>query len=87
MNIVYEPICNNWSQQAQPERYAGCEAWVMWAESGTQLCIWEKKTKRVTVYMFTCKGFDVEKVLQYIKDWFTCTDYEYKILNFSFISY
>lgn len=80
MTIVHGPLVNNWSQKYNSEKYAGFEAWVMWAESGAQLYIWEKSAKLITVDVLTCKDFDEKIAISFIKDWFNCQEFEYMII-------
>ena len=80
MTVVHGPLVNNWSQRYNPKKYAGFEAWVMWAESGAQLYVWEKTAKLITVDIFTCKSFDEEKAIDFIKNWFKCKELEYMII-------
>lgn len=77
MQIVYGPIVNNWAHQHDPEKYGGCEAWVMWVESGTQVYTWEKKGKFISIDMYSCKKFDVNNAVVFTREWFGCIDYDF----------
>ena len=80
MKIVYGPLVNNWAEQKFPDQYDGCEAWVMWAESGTQLYVWEKDARLITVDIYTCNDFSLHKAIKFTSDYFQCQKYEFYVL-------
>ncbi|MCA9352989.1 SET domain-containing protein [Patescibacteria group bacterium] len=80
MTIIFGPISNNWAERKFPERYDGCEAWVMWAESGTQLYLWETPKRLITVDIYTCSDFSIHNALQFTTNYFQCCDYEFDVL-------
>ena len=58
------------------QNYGWC-CWTPWVESGSMLYTFEKE-KFVTLYIDTCKPFDVDKCLNFIREFFSPLELEYK---------
>ena len=69
MTIVYGPFAGEWAHQAMPDKYGAWEAYAIWAESGIHIYVWEK-APLITFEIFTCKDFDIDVALNFIKQEF-----------------
>lgn len=65
MTIIYGPIVRNLAGRINPI-HGGYESIIIWAESGVQLYTW-KKFKFFTLDIYTCKKFDVQSVITFVK--------------------
>ena len=68
MHVVYGPKVMDLAGEINP-KHAGLEGIMIWAESGVQCYTWEKQ-KFFTCDIYSCKQFDVEKTVAFVKDFF-----------------
>ena len=66
MTVIMGPMVHSWAKDFRPDHYDGLEATVMWAESGAQVYTWEK-FRAITIDVYTCKDFSVDKAIEYTK--------------------
>ncbi|MBM3200496.1 hypothetical protein FJZ53_06160 [Candidatus Woesearchaeota archaeon] len=74
MTIIYGPMVKNLAGRINPI-HKGLEAFLIWAESGTQVYTWENE-KFFTVDIYSCKEFDVDTAVKFTKEYFGCKDDE-----------
>ena len=55
----------------------GYEAYVLWVESGSTVYVWEK-LQFLTVDIYTCKTFDTQKAVDFVREFFKTTDFDYQ---------
>lgn len=51
----------------------GVAGFMAWAESGCSIYTWDK-FKFLSVEIYTCKQFDTEKAINFVKEYFNCTE-------------
>ena len=56
----------------------GEAAWIHWETSGAHFYAWEQPLLFFSVDIYTCKAFEVDKVLKFTKDFFECEELEFK---------
>lgn len=56
----------------------GEAAWIHWETSGAHFYAWEDPQLFFSVDIYTCKAFDVRKVLDFTRDYFKCKELVYK---------
>lgn len=76
MTIIYGPIVKNLAGKLNP-LHDGFEAFMIWAESGTQVYTW-KNENFFTVDIYSCKKFEVMPAVDYTKCFFKTKDIVYK---------
>jgi len=76
MTIIYGPIVKNLAANINPI-HKGFECILIWAESGTSVYTWENKNF-FTVDIYTCKRFDVNTTVNFIRNFFEAKEIEFK---------
>lgn len=76
MTIVYGPIVKNVAGPLNP-KHAGLEALAIWAESGLSVYVWDNP-KFFTSDIYTCKPFDPQVAVDYIRDFFGSEEMVFK---------
>jgi len=76
MTIIYGPLVKNLAGKINPF-HSGLEAFLIWAESGTQVYTWEKD-KFFTVDIYSCKKFKAKTAVEYTKEYFKAKELVYK---------
>lgn len=56
----------------------GWAGWIHWETSGAHFYAWEEPRLFFSVDIYTCKAFDPEKVAQFTKNYFRCTEQIHK---------
>src|SRR5687768_8346170 len=59
------------------ERY-GWAGWIHWETSGAHFYAWDQPFVFFSVDVYTCKAFDVEKAVEFTRDYFDATQVAYK---------
>ena len=52
----------------------GEAAWIHWETSGAHFYAWEKPVLFFSVDIYTCKAFEVNKVVEFTKRYFDCSE-------------
>lgn len=61
----------------QSDRY-GWAGWIHWETSGAHFYAWDDPLLFFSVDIYTCKEFDVEKTVQFTKEFFNATQVAFK---------
>lgn len=85
MTIVHGPCVGYWAEEYKPDVYTGNEAYVIWAESGSQFYWWRTK-KFFTVDIYTCNDFDVEDAISMVSKYFG-NNFQYNLVPEIFEQY
>jgi S-adenosylmethionine decarboxylase len=75
MRIVFGPMTRREGEKIS-EKHTGTELFTIWAESSMVLYTWEK-FNFVTMDIYTCKDFSIEKAVEFIREYFGATDITY----------
>ncbi len=59
----------------------GVAGFMAWAESGCSIYTWDK-FNFLSVEIYTCKKFDIEKGVSFIKEYFNCSEVESQELTY-----
>lgn len=71
MITLIEPVTH------RSESY-GEAAWIHWESSGAHFYAWEQPILFFSVDIYTCKAFEVDKVVKFTKEFFEASEIEYK---------
>jgi len=66
MRVLLEPVTH------RSERY-GWAGWIHWETSGAHFYAWDEPVPFFSVDIYTCKAFDVTRVLEFTRDRFRAT--------------
>jgi S-adenosylmethionine/arginine decarboxylase-like enzyme len=75
MHIINGPFISSATGKAKPI-HDGYEGQVVWAESGANTYIWTRYNF-ATVDIYSCKDFDTEITLNFVKDYFQLTSFSF----------
>jgi len=78
MTIIAGPFISSATGKSAP-LHDGYEGALVWAESGVNTYIWTN-SNFCTVDIYSCKEFDSESVIEFIKNEFKITDFSYQEL-------
>lgn len=56
----------------------GEAAWIHWETSGAHFYAWEQPLLFFSVDIYTCKAFDVDKVVEFTKDYFEASEVAFR---------
>lgn len=76
MSIFAGPFCwppDKWTNMDVNLKLNDWNGFVAWTESGCHIYTWED-VKFFTIDMYSCKPFDVKKVLAYVTEFYVCDD-------------
>ena len=59
----------------------GVAGFMAWAESGCSVYTWDK-FNFLSVEIYTCKKFDIQNAVDYVKEYFNCTEIESQELTY-----
>ena len=76
MKTINGPFISSATGNAKPI-HEGYEGQVVWAESGADIYVWTKYNF-LTVDIYSCKDFNTEKTINFIKKYFDIKDFTYK---------
>lgn len=76
MTIIYGPMVKNLAGKINPI-HQGLEAFLIWAESGTQVYTWENENF-FTVDIYSCKKFEVKTAVDFTKEYFKAKELVFK---------
>lgn len=76
MTVIYGPMVKNLAGKINPI-HKGLEAFLIWAESGTQVYTWENDNF-FTVDIYSCKEFDVKTAVDFTKKYFKAKKIDYE---------
>jgi S-adenosylmethionine decarboxylase len=63
------------------EIHHGVAGFMAWAESGCSIYTWDK-FNFLSVEIYTCKKFDTQSAVKYVKDYFECTEIDSQDLTY-----
>ncbi len=63
------------------EIHHGVAGFMAWAESGCSMYTWDK-FNFLSVEIYTCKKFDVQSAVNYVKDYFDCIEIDSQELTY-----
>ena len=71
MKVLLEPMTNKSSKY-------GWAGWVHWESSGTHVYAWDEPKPFVTCDIYPCKKFDVQKAVDFTKEFFEMTEVDFR---------
>ncbi len=71
MNLLMEPFTH------QSPKF-GWSGWVHWETSGCHFYAWDEPTPFFSADIYTCKEFDVERAVEFTKQFFSATEIVWK---------
>jgi S-adenosylmethionine decarboxylase len=81
MRIVYGPMCRREGEEISP-LHTGTEMFTIWAESSMVLYTWEK-FDFITMDIYTCKEFNIERAVGFVKNYFGTTEVTYQDIYYT----
>ena len=75
MTPLIEPIIFSPNESKHPIHH-GLAGFIAWVESGCSVYTWDRYNF-LTIEIYTCKKFDVTKAIDYVKNYFECSELEF----------
>lgn len=76
MDIINGPFVSSAQEKGARALHDGYEGAVIWAESGANIYVWARFSF-LTVDIYTCKDFDTDQAIRFVKKYFSIDDFAY----------
>jgi len=80
MNVIIEPL--TFSPEKKSEVHKGLGGFMAWVESGVTLYTWSVY-KFFTIDIYSCKNFNVEETVEFVKKYFKTSQIVYEEVKYS----